>query len=806
MTDQELQKKYPAYSKSIFADFKPDNEEVLGWKQNVLQKVKGNSILPHYIEKGKDFDVFWGWITHFFAIIVYFCRNFKKFFINYEEYLNEIGEFMREKDYIQDSRVKINKDLKITLSEVIYHKIFCGYKLVNGIMTKNDSYYTTDFLSITNGTVIILKVLGYNVSLNEFQGRVINNVDVSLYNKNKELIYSLNTFNISSFDSKNGYRLIIPAKNRTPIIKDDCYFIKISYPRLGNSSLPLYLGVFLEGVGTLFETDRTEKEIFNVYSDFRKRGTFKSASLIKKILESKKEDNFYANYLPQQNSGWFLNKTCPTFQRLSEKVSIDSFSISSISRSSGSIFLNLKEQYVLLNQNTSIIVRGIGGSAGLVKLTLSIYDKDKNLLGDTPILGNWVYNSTNKTISPSAVNTISLIPKYNSSKNEFEAELPINIINTSDEAIFSTDTYDKSNLLNNIKSIYLFTKFNNQKTKEAYYLRVTRVELVGSDGYNLLDENDYNLLDENNKNLRSIKQISSTNDAISLEISLCLRKLPITFGFLNMQQYYLCCLKNNGSYSNSEVKELISQKVIPYNGYRLFVDNSLYKNDIIIPLNLENIYFDKISKKIKLQIKGGIPPYSYKFDSNSEVVSYLQNYETNSNYGIHTIKVTDALGKILLEKVSCQPFNDINYKFRLYVSKDNSIQIFIKLLGGRTETSYNISKYSYNYPYLYDNGDNQLLDKSNNELLTTEITESTGNAKKIVPANIWVDITDILGNNFSQITSNITLYIRDNGIPRTETSWLLGYYNDNDLELNIQDLFKDFALDFYDNGKGELLN
>ena len=39
MTDQELQQKYPAYSKSIFADFKPDNSEVLGWQQNVSKSL-----------------------------------------------------------------------------------------------------------------------------------------------------------------------------------------------------------------------------------------------------------------------------------------------------------------------------------------------------------------------------------------------------------------------------------------------------------------------------------------------------------------------------------------------------------------------------------------------------------------------------------------------------------------------------------------------------------------------------------------------------------------------------------------------
>ena len=81
MTDQELQQKYPAYSKSIFADFKPDNSEVLGWQQNVLQKVKGDNILPHYIEKDRDFDTFWGWITHFLLLLFILQEILKNFLL-----------------------------------------------------------------------------------------------------------------------------------------------------------------------------------------------------------------------------------------------------------------------------------------------------------------------------------------------------------------------------------------------------------------------------------------------------------------------------------------------------------------------------------------------------------------------------------------------------------------------------------------------------------------------------------------------------------------------------------------------------
>lgn len=776
MTDQELQKKYPAYSKSIFADFKPDNEEVLGWKQNVLQKVKGNSILPHYVEKGKDFDIFWGWITHFFAIIVYFCRNFKKFFINYEEYLNEIGEFMREKDYIQDSRVKINKDLKIFISEEVYYKINIGQRLINGVINNVSGYDCSDFITIKSDNLITLSVGGYNKSIKEFSGQSVSNIDIAFFDKNKQLISYLST-SLNSSDSIYGKKIQVQTNNSI------AYF-KISYPRLGNSNLPLYLSIYREGIGGSVEETRSEENIFSIFKDFRKRGTFKGNSLIKKILETKQEDNFFADYVPQSNSGWFLNQNSPTVKRLYENIKIDSFCPQSLSNSGYNSIIYLKPQYFILNQNTSLIIKWVGNfyAGTIVTFDISVYDKNKNLLTETPILGNWSYDSPRKILRGSSVSSLTVVAKKG--KYGYEAELPINIIDNEKSALFSIDTYDRTSF----KDIYLFTKFNNSGTKEAYYLKINSVIIHYPDTNKLL----------------TTEINFPVNDLLKVDIGLYLKNLPITFGFLNNKKYYLCCFKNNGTYSNSQAKEIISQKVIPYDGYRLFVDNSLYKNDINIPLDLKEAYFNKITKKIHLEIIGGVPPYSYKYDSNVSDNSYLQIYEKNVlNYGTHIVKITDSLGKSILTKISCQPYNAIDYKFKLYVSKDNSIQVFIKLLGG-TETSYNISTYTYTYPYLYDSENNQLLDKDSNEILTTEITESTGDKKTTVPANVWVDITNIIGNNFNQIKPDVTLYIRDNGIPVDNISWLLQEYND--LELNIQDLFKDFALDFYDNGKGELLN
>ena len=57
------------YSQSILGEDDPNDAEIIAWKDSVLNQVTGKSILPHYVEKDKDFSVIWGWITHFFAII-----------------------------------------------------------------------------------------------------------------------------------------------------------------------------------------------------------------------------------------------------------------------------------------------------------------------------------------------------------------------------------------------------------------------------------------------------------------------------------------------------------------------------------------------------------------------------------------------------------------------------------------------------------------------------------------------------------------------------------------------------------------
>lgn len=83
---------YPIFNKTVFKQFFEVNDiNVFGWALNVLEKIyeKGN-ILPDFYERGinrvnlddEDFIAYWNSITHLFAIIVYYSRQFHNFQTN----------------------------------------------------------------------------------------------------------------------------------------------------------------------------------------------------------------------------------------------------------------------------------------------------------------------------------------------------------------------------------------------------------------------------------------------------------------------------------------------------------------------------------------------------------------------------------------------------------------------------------------------------------------------------------------------------------------------------------------------------
>lgn len=114
---------YPIYNKTIFNQFFNVNDiNIFGWALNVLEKlyIKG-LILPDFYERGdnrsniedEDFIAYWNSITHLFAILVYFARQFEN--IKTNSILLE--EFLKSKDLILSS--------SSTLDDLVY--IFSNY-------------------------------------------------------------------------------------------------------------------------------------------------------------------------------------------------------------------------------------------------------------------------------------------------------------------------------------------------------------------------------------------------------------------------------------------------------------------------------------------------------------------------------------------------------------------------------------------------------------------------------------------------------------------------------------------------------
>jgi hypothetical protein len=75
---------YPVFRSMVFNDFfGPNQVEMLGWAINVLEKLYKRGIIPSYITRDNqvkddsDYISYWFSVTHFFAILVYYAREFE---------------------------------------------------------------------------------------------------------------------------------------------------------------------------------------------------------------------------------------------------------------------------------------------------------------------------------------------------------------------------------------------------------------------------------------------------------------------------------------------------------------------------------------------------------------------------------------------------------------------------------------------------------------------------------------------------------------------------------------------------------
>lgn len=916
---QNINEEYPYFKQSIFGEDNLYDENILKWHYNVLEKVSGKNILPNYIQRDKDFSVFWGWITHLFAVIVNFSRKFLNIFKDYKNNLGLVHEFLKQRNYYQDSRVEIDRDLKVYSSqEIIYSPE------VNSVFENNYPFYPKDYFEFSNNNreralppsnpIVILRPYtdlvssGY-IRVHEGDNLILecendtlltsitsNNVNVYYYSKYYNFIFS-KSFNFHS------EKKIIKTKIENFENSEEIYYIIVNFNNnisRGINEPPSIVKIFIEGSGNYVIKERTEEEIFSLQKIFKNRGTNKSIDLIKKVLETKKEDAFYANYLNHKEIGWFLNRNCPFNGSLREEISINSLFIKNKIECNNGLFLEYQNSYLILNQNTSfkITFPSTDKKINKVKVFCSFITKngkqvsvfDKNI-----IFGNWkviknlspfslskvkdneeniIVKDLENTFKPNDIliddfvryklvelieskfkekGLIELIPKYKN--NICSIELPIILIDNENYSKLNTLEYD----INDVKDLFFIAK-NTLDGEEFSYLVIDGVFLeydsavensseqedniligcslknLDKKGTEIINPNHHTLKFIYNKDTNSLSDVllgyeiengenfvkfaytntinsyefteeekrkgykiirfksyydnidygsiivKYPNKSVNLEniilknanveyqsivtnvldiyTNLVFRKLPFSLGFLNNAQYFLCLFRNNGIYDDNEVKEIISQKIIPYNGYRLFIDNSIYKSNIFKLLQFKNISieggtsFKATTRILNVQVKGGIPKYTYEIlDYNTKevlksLVSMNTIYSVEIKFGIYLLRVKDSLGNIITNVVNVEKLNSINYKLKIYIGIDNSIQLSIYIFGG-TEKYYNVS---------YNNN----------------------NSNKVIPYKIWTSISDLRLNE-EQEGVTIEKIILDTQID----SWIV---NNKIRPLNLKEL------------------
>lgn len=153
---------YPVYDKTVFKRFFEVNDiTVFGWALNVLEKIyKKGLILPDYITRDdnnnnnledEDFITFWNSITHYFAIIVYYARQYEN--ISSNQIL--IEQFLLSKD------LQLPVDRNLTDLIYLYENYVDEYK-------KRGTVQIID--KVADGADIdgeLLRLIGYEL-INEF--------------------------------------------------------------------------------------------------------------------------------------------------------------------------------------------------------------------------------------------------------------------------------------------------------------------------------------------------------------------------------------------------------------------------------------------------------------------------------------------------------------------------------------------------------------------------------------------------------------------------------------------------------------
>lgn len=176
------------YNKTIFKRFFEENDpKVLAWAENVLDKLSGPGILPTYLDKsGEDFKSFWGTITHLFALIVIYGRQYNEIDVNkilFELFIENRGLVTSEVNTEEQMQYLFNNYIKeyekrgrldiISKEGVIWGELLrlIQYQTLDefifALLSPQDSGWTLGYSSPTwNRTDTVVNILkGYEASV-----------------------------------------------------------------------------------------------------------------------------------------------------------------------------------------------------------------------------------------------------------------------------------------------------------------------------------------------------------------------------------------------------------------------------------------------------------------------------------------------------------------------------------------------------------------------------------------------------------------------------------------------------------------
>ena len=177
----------PFYDKSIFREIELYSPAHIKWTTSVLNKLRSTGILPTFIQKDKDFDSFWGWICHFFAVIVIYGRQFLDIFIDKDLF----WEFLKQKDLYRDTRVDLYENLEIYNNQDIPYIPILNKKIVAGYPIDVKGYICSDYLPIEENNILTMK------SSNIFEGDLPEDlkveVGVAFYDEEKKFVQGYTT-------------------------------------------------------------------------------------------------------------------------------------------------------------------------------------------------------------------------------------------------------------------------------------------------------------------------------------------------------------------------------------------------------------------------------------------------------------------------------------------------------------------------------------------------------------------------------------------------------------------------------------